>query len=50
MSHTTQRHHRRYLHDYLERINRHGLPGNVINTVYQAIPDSPGLRGKIVDR
>ena len=29
MSHATQLHNRRYLNDYLEIINRHGLPGNV---------------------
>ena len=31
MSHAKQLHHRRYLHDYLEIINREGLPGNVKN-------------------
>ena len=29
MSHAKQLHHRRYLNDYLEIINREGLPGNV---------------------
>ena len=33
MSHATQLHHRRYLHDYLESINRRGLPGNVKSAV-----------------
>jgi transposase-like protein len=33
MSHATQLHNRRYLHDYLEIINRHGLPGNVKNEI-----------------
>ena len=31
MSHAKQLHHRRYLNDYLEIINREGLPGNVKN-------------------
>jgi hypothetical protein len=33
MSHATQLHNRRYLHDSLEIINRQGLPGNVKSTV-----------------
>lgn len=37
MSHATQRHNRRYLDNYLEIINRHGLPGNVKSTVCQEI-------------
>ncbi len=37
MSHATQLHNRRSLHDSLEIINRHGLPGNVKSTVCQAI-------------
>ena len=37
MSHATQLHHRRYLNDSLEIINRHGLPGNGTSTVCQAI-------------
>jgi transposase-like protein len=35
MSHATQLHNRRYLNDYLEIINRHGLPGNVKSAVCQ---------------
>jgi hypothetical protein len=35
MSHATQLHNRRYLPDYLEIINRHGLPGNVKSAVGQ---------------
>ncbi len=35
MSHATQRHHRRYLHDALDIINRRGLPGNVKSAVCQ---------------
>jgi transposase-like protein len=37
MRHATQLHNRRYLHDYLEIINRHGLPGNVKSAVCQEI-------------
>jgi hypothetical protein len=37
MSHATQLHNRRYLNDYLEIINRHGLPGNVKSAVCQGI-------------
>jgi transposase-like protein len=37
MSHATQLHNRRYLDNYLEIINRHGLPGNVKSTVCQEI-------------
>ena len=33
MSHATPRHKRRYLHDSLEIINRHGLPSNVKSAV-----------------
>ena len=33
MSHAKQLHHRRYLNDYLEIINRRGLPGNVKSAV-----------------
>ena len=29
MSHAKQLHHRRYWNDYLEILNREGLPGNV---------------------
>ena len=35
MSHATQLHNRRYLNDYLEIINRHGLPSNVKSVVCQ---------------
>jgi transposase-like protein len=35
MSHATQLHNRRYLKDYLEIINRRGLPGNVKDAVCQ---------------
>jgi transposase-like protein len=37
MSHATQLPNRRYLNDYLEIINRHGLPGNVKSTVCHAL-------------
>jgi len=37
MSHATQLHNRRYLNDYLEIINRHGLPGNAKIEVCQEI-------------
>ena len=37
MSHATQLHHRRYLNDYLEMINRRGLPDNVKSAVCQEI-------------
>lgn len=37
MSHATQRHNRRYLHDSLEIINRHGLPDNVKSTICHEI-------------
>ena len=37
MSHAKQRHHRRYLNDYLEIINREGLPGNVKNDVCRKV-------------
>jgi transposase-like protein len=37
MSHATQLHNRRYLNDYLEIINRHGLPGNVKTPVCHEI-------------
>lgn len=37
MSHATQLHNRRYLNDYLEIINRHGLPSNVKSTIGQEI-------------
>ena len=37
MSHAKQLHHRRYLNDYLEIINREGLPGNVKNDVCRKV-------------
>jgi putative transposase len=37
MSHAKQLHHRRYLNDYLEIINRQGLPGNVKSAVCHQI-------------
>lgn len=37
MSHATQLHNRRYLNDYLEIINRRGLPGNVKSAVGQEV-------------
>ena len=37
MSHATQLHNRRYFDDYLEIINRHGLPGNVKHEVCQQV-------------
>ena len=37
MSHAKQLHNRRYLNDYLEIINRRGLPGNVKSAVCQEI-------------
>jgi len=39
MSHAKQLHHRRYLNDYLEMINREGLPGNVKNELAHHVPD-----------
>ena len=35
MSHAKQLHNRRYLNDYLEIINREGLPGNIKNDLVQ---------------
>jgi hypothetical protein len=40
MSHATQRPNRRYLHDSLEMITRHGLPGYVTSTGCQTIPQA----------
>jgi transposase-like protein len=40
MSHAKQRHHRRYLNDYLEIINREGLPGNVKNDLCLKVQDT----------
>ena len=46
MSHATPLPHRRYLNDYLEIINRHGLPGNVKSTVCHAIQQAVTLTVK----
>ena len=40
MSHAKQLHHRRYLNDYLEIINREGLPGNVKNDLCRQVQDT----------
>jgi putative transposase len=40
MSHAQQLHNRRYFDDYLEIINRHGLPGNVKHEVCQQVRDA----------
>jgi len=40
MSHAKQLHDRRYFDDYLEIINRHGLPGNVKHEVCQQVRDT----------
>ena len=37
MSHAKQLHHRRYLNDYLEIINREGLPGNIKNDLCRQV-------------
>ncbi len=39
MSHAKHLHHRRYLNDYLEIINREGLPGNVKNDLCLQVQD-----------
>ena len=39
MSHAKQLHHRRYLNDYLEIINREGLPGNIKNDLCLKVQD-----------
>jgi len=48
MSHTTQLHHRRYLHDYLEIIHRHGLPDNVKSTVCHELQQAVTLTVKAI--
>ena len=40
MSHAKQLHHRRYLNDYLEIINREGLPGNVKSDLCLQVQDT----------
>jgi transposase-like protein len=40
MSHAKQLHNRRYLDDYMEIINRKGLPGNVTSEVCQQVQDA----------
>jgi transposase-like protein len=40
MSHAKQLHHRRYLHDYLEIINREGLPGNLTSALGLKVQDT----------
>jgi transposase-like protein len=40
MSHAKQLHHRRYLNDYLEIINREGLPGNIKNDLCRKVQDT----------
>src|SRR4029453_7172053 len=40
MSHAKQLHHRRYLNDYLEIINREGLPGNVKTDLCLTVQDT----------
>ena len=40
MSHAKQLHNRRYLNDYLEIINREGLPGNVKNDLCRQVQDT----------
>src|SRR5262245_66107600 len=40
MSHAKQLHNRRYLNDYLEIINREGLPGNVKNDLCRKVQDT----------
>ena len=39
MSHAKHLHHRRCLHDYLESINREGLPGNIKNALCLQVQD-----------
>jgi hypothetical protein len=46
MRHATQLHHRRYLHDSLEILNRHGLPGHVKRTVCHEIQQAVTLTVK----
>jgi len=40
MSHAKQLHHRRYLNDYLEIINREGLPGNLKSDRCRKVQDT----------
>jgi putative transposase len=40
MSHAKPLHHRRYLNDSLESINRAGLPGNVKNDLCRTVQDT----------
>ena len=40
MSHAEQLHHRRYLNDNLEIINREGLPGNVKTDLCLTVQDT----------
>ena len=40
MSHAKQLHNRRYLNDYLEIINREGLPGNVKTDLCLTVQDT----------
>ena len=40
MSHAKQLHNRRYLNDYLEIINREGLPGNGKNDLCRKVQDT----------
>jgi transposase-like protein len=40
MSHAKQLHHRRSLHDYLEMINREGLPGNINTDLCRTVQDT----------
>ena len=46
MRHAPQLHNRRYLHDSLQIINRHGLPGKVKSTVCHAIQQAVTLSVK----
>jgi hypothetical protein len=49
MSHAKQLHNRRYLHDYLEIIHRHGLPGHVKSAGGQQLPQAvtPTVKGLV---
>jgi hypothetical protein len=40
MSHAKQLHHRRYLNDYMEIINREGLPGNIQSDLCLKVQDT----------
>jgi hypothetical protein len=46
MSHATQLPNHRYLHDYLEIINRHDLPANVQSTVCHALQHAVTATGR----